>query len=276
MGSPALRVRRLSIYLGWTLLLMPVQAFGLALQRSWTATPAALLSPLVLPHSRPAGAPHRAPDAGPPGAVRRQPHLLSRHPGARLADRRSRSSPRREVARWPLFGWLARLQRSVFIDRQVRSTARAARRDRRPARRQGGAHPLSRGNQRRRQPRAAVQERAVQRRRSRRERPRDGAAGLGRLYQARRHADRPPLAPAFRLVRRDGDGAASVDDARARHRRGRRRVPPADDVGRIRLAQGAGALLRGARRRRARAGAERPPPVAAPPPERSRHRRPGR
>jgi len=28
-----------------------------------------------------------------------------------------------EVRRWPLFGWLARLQRSVFINRQVRSTA---------------------------------------------------------------------------------------------------------------------------------------------------------
>jgi lyso-ornithine lipid O-acyltransferase len=28
-----------------------------------------------------------------------------------------------EVAGWPLFGWLAKLQRSVFIDRQVRSTA---------------------------------------------------------------------------------------------------------------------------------------------------------
>src|SRR5256714_8537120 len=30
---------------------------------------------------------------------------------------------KREVARWPLFGWLAKLQRSVFIDRRVRSTA---------------------------------------------------------------------------------------------------------------------------------------------------------
>src|SRR5207302_11189130 len=29
---------------------------------------------------------------------------------------------KREVAGWPLFGWLARLQRSVFIDRQVRTT----------------------------------------------------------------------------------------------------------------------------------------------------------
>jgi 1-acyl-sn-glycerol-3-phosphate acyltransferase len=28
-----------------------------------------------------------------------------------------------EVAGWPLFGWLARLQRSVFIDRRARSTA---------------------------------------------------------------------------------------------------------------------------------------------------------
>jgi 1-acyl-sn-glycerol-3-phosphate acyltransferase len=30
---------------------------------------------------------------------------------------------KREVAGWPLFGWLARLQRSVFIDRRARSTA---------------------------------------------------------------------------------------------------------------------------------------------------------
>jgi lyso-ornithine lipid O-acyltransferase len=28
-----------------------------------------------------------------------------------------------EVAKWPLFGWLAKLQRSVFVDRKVRSTA---------------------------------------------------------------------------------------------------------------------------------------------------------
>ena len=28
-----------------------------------------------------------------------------------------------EVARWPLFGWLAKLQRSVFVDRRVGSTA---------------------------------------------------------------------------------------------------------------------------------------------------------
>jgi 1-acyl-sn-glycerol-3-phosphate acyltransferase len=28
-----------------------------------------------------------------------------------------------EIAGWPFFGWLAKLQRSVFVDRQVRSTA---------------------------------------------------------------------------------------------------------------------------------------------------------
>jgi lyso-ornithine lipid O-acyltransferase len=28
-----------------------------------------------------------------------------------------------DVARWPLFGWLARLQRTVFVDRRIRSTA---------------------------------------------------------------------------------------------------------------------------------------------------------
>src|SRR6266849_413080 len=47
--------------------------------------PAAFLPPLVLPHSRPAGAPDRAADAGSPGAVRRQSHLLSRHHGPRIA-----------------------------------------------------------------------------------------------------------------------------------------------------------------------------------------------
>ncbi len=31
-----------------------------------------------------------------------------------------------EVARWPLFGWLARLQRSIFIDRQARHRTGAA------------------------------------------------------------------------------------------------------------------------------------------------------
>src|ERR1700716_1643589 len=34
-----------------------------------------------------------------------------------------------EVARWPVFGWLAKLQRTIFIDRQARHQAGAATRE---------------------------------------------------------------------------------------------------------------------------------------------------
>ena len=96
-----------------------------------------------------------------------------------------------EIASWPFFGWLAKLQRSVFVDRRARSTAqqRDAIAERLDGRRR--ADPVSRRHQRRRQSRAAVQERALRvaesstaRRAVRR------AAGLDRLYPPRRHADR--------------------------------------------------------------------------------------
>jgi 1-acyl-sn-glycerol-3-phosphate acyltransferase len=38
IGSPALRVWRLAVYLAFTLILMPVQAFGLVLGARWTAS----------------------------------------------------------------------------------------------------------------------------------------------------------------------------------------------------------------------------------------------
>ena len=38
MGSTVLRVRRMVVYLAWTLALMPVQAVGLMLKRPWVAT----------------------------------------------------------------------------------------------------------------------------------------------------------------------------------------------------------------------------------------------
>ncbi len=119
MGSPTLRVTRLAIYLGWTLLLMPVQAIGLALDCGWTRTLprfyhrscCRLLGLRVRRIGRP---------------VRARPVLFaSNHvsylditvlgslvPASFIA--------KSEVASWPLFGWLARLQRSVFIDRQAR------------------------------------------------------------------------------------------------------------------------------------------------------------
>ena len=38
IGSTALRLSRLALYLAWTVPLMPVQAVGLLLRRSWVAT----------------------------------------------------------------------------------------------------------------------------------------------------------------------------------------------------------------------------------------------
>ncbi len=122
MGSTGLRVRRIAVYLVWTLLLMPVQGVGLILRRRWTAQ---------LPRfyhrrcCRILG--FRVRQIGEPITAR--PVLFaSNHvsyiditvlgsliPGSFVA--------KSEVADWPLFGWLAKLQRSVFVDRQVRSTA---------------------------------------------------------------------------------------------------------------------------------------------------------
>jgi len=121
LGSPALRVRRLLIYLGWTVLLMPVQALGLALRRQWTTR---------LPRFY-----HRSCCRILGLKVRRIGRPTQARPVLFAANHISYLDitvlgsllavsfiAKREVARWPLFGWLARLQRSVFIDRQVRST----------------------------------------------------------------------------------------------------------------------------------------------------------
>jgi lyso-ornithine lipid O-acyltransferase len=122
MGSPTLRISRVALYLGWTLSLMPVQLAGLALGCRWTsALP-------VFYHRwccRILG--FRIRVIGTPTAER--PVLFAANhisytditilgtviPGSFIA--------KAEVASWPFFGWLAKLQRSVFVDRQVRSTA---------------------------------------------------------------------------------------------------------------------------------------------------------
>ena len=122
MGSPALRVWRLAIYLAFTLLLMPVQAFGLALRRPWTAS---------LPRFYHRGCCRilglRVRRIGRP--TKSRPVLFAANHisylditvfGSLIAGS---FIAKNEVAGWPLFGWLARLQRSVFIDRRVRSTA---------------------------------------------------------------------------------------------------------------------------------------------------------
>jgi len=122
IGSPALRVSRLSVYLAFTLVLMPVQAVGLASRRSWVATfprwyhrrCCRILGLRVRAIGRPVPA---------------RPVLFAANHVSYL-DITVLSSllaasfvAKTEVAGWPLFGWLAKLQRSVFVDRRVRSTA---------------------------------------------------------------------------------------------------------------------------------------------------------
>jgi 1-acyl-sn-glycerol-3-phosphate acyltransferase len=122
MGSSTLRVGRIAIYLAWTVMLMPVQTFGLLTRRRWVAQfpcfyHGACCRILGLRLRR----------IGQPTAARPVLYVANHTsyiditvlgallPAAFIA--------KAEVARWPLFGWLAKLQRSVFIDRQIRSVA---------------------------------------------------------------------------------------------------------------------------------------------------------
>ncbi|HEX3520520.1 MAG TPA: lysophospholipid acyltransferase family protein [Stellaceae bacterium] len=121
MGSTTLRLARLALYCAWTAGLMPVQFVGLALRRHWTSTLP------VFYHRRCCRIlGFRVRVIGTP--ARERPVLYAANhisytditvlgsviPGSFIA--------KSEVARWPFFGWLAKLQRSVFVDRRVRST----------------------------------------------------------------------------------------------------------------------------------------------------------
>jgi len=122
MGSPSLRLARLALYLAWTVGLMPVQVIGLALRRQWTSKLPVFYHRWCC---RILG--FRIRVIGTPTAER--PVLFAANhisytditilgsviPGSFIA--------KAEVADWPFFGWLAKLQRSVFVDRRVRSTA---------------------------------------------------------------------------------------------------------------------------------------------------------
>ncbi|MGH7031788.1 MAG: lysophospholipid acyltransferase family protein [Stellaceae bacterium] len=121
MGSPALRISRLAIYLVWTLSLMPVQGMGLVLRRSWSRTLPALYHRgccrILGFRLRTIGAPTAA----------RPVLFASNH--VSYTDITVLGSlivgsfvAKAEVAGWPLFGWLAKLQRTVFVDRRMRST----------------------------------------------------------------------------------------------------------------------------------------------------------
>jgi len=122
MGSNTRRLWRAAVYLGWTAALMPVQALGLLLRRRWTAR---------LPRFY-----HRQCCRILGLRVRRIGHPVATRPALFVANHVSYTDiavlgslipgsfvAKSEIAGWPLFGWLAKLQRSVFVDRQVRSTA---------------------------------------------------------------------------------------------------------------------------------------------------------
>ena len=122
MGSTTLRIWRLALYLIVTVALMPVQALGVGFGCAWATTFPRVYHRICC---RILG--FRLRRIGRPTA--RRPALFACNhvsylditvlgaliPGSFIA--------KAEVARWPLFGWLAKLQRSVFVDRQVRSTA---------------------------------------------------------------------------------------------------------------------------------------------------------
>jgi 1-acyl-sn-glycerol-3-phosphate acyltransferase len=123
MGSLTLRVARLALYFAWTVVLTPAQVVGLALRCRWTRTLP------VFYHiwcCRILG--FRIRVAGTPTG--RRPVLFAANHtsyaditvlGSRIAGS---FIAKAEVAAWPFFGWLAKLQRSVFVDRRVRSTIR--------------------------------------------------------------------------------------------------------------------------------------------------------
>ncbi len=122
MGSTTLRAWRLAVYLPFTLLLMPVQAIGLALGQRWVTS-----FPRFYHRCCCYILGLRVRRLGRPTATR--PVLFAANHvsylditifGSLIAGSFIAKS---EVAGWPLFGWLAKLQRSVFIDRRVRSTA---------------------------------------------------------------------------------------------------------------------------------------------------------
>ena len=121
MGSLTLRLARLALYFAWTAALMPVQLVGLALRRRWTSTLPVFYHRWCC---RILG--FRIRVIGTPTSER--PVLYAANhisytditilgsviPGSFIA--------KSEVAQWPFFGWLAKLQRSVFVDRRLRST----------------------------------------------------------------------------------------------------------------------------------------------------------
>jgi 1-acyl-sn-glycerol-3-phosphate acyltransferase len=122
MGCSTLRLARLALYLAWTLSLMPAQWVGLVLGCRWVSTLPTFYHRWCC---RILG--FRVRIIGQPTAER--PVLFAANHvsytdvtilGSLITGSFIAKS---EVANWPFFGWLARLQRTVFVDRRMRNTA---------------------------------------------------------------------------------------------------------------------------------------------------------
>jgi 1-acyl-sn-glycerol-3-phosphate acyltransferase len=122
MGSPSLKLARFALYFAWTVSLLPAQLVGLVFRCRWTSTLPVFYHRcccrILGLHIRVIGSP----------TIRRPVLFAANHvsytditvlgaviPGSFIA--------KAEVANWPFFGWLAKLQRSVFVDRRARNTA---------------------------------------------------------------------------------------------------------------------------------------------------------
>jgi lyso-ornithine lipid O-acyltransferase len=120
MGSPALRVTRLTLYLLWTISLMPVQGIGVALGRPWSLTLPAFYHRwccrILGFQVRTIGAP-----TGERPVLFASNHVSYTDIAVLGSLIAGSFIAKAEVAGWPFFGWLAKLQRTVFVDRRVRS-----------------------------------------------------------------------------------------------------------------------------------------------------------
>jgi lyso-ornithine lipid O-acyltransferase len=121
-GSVALKVHRLVLYFIWTLTLMPIQWIGLSLRCRWVSR----LPPFY--HRwccRILGFQVRV--IGKPILYRPALFAANHVSYTDIAILGSLISgsfiAKREVANWPFFGWLAKLQRTVFVDRRIGSAA---------------------------------------------------------------------------------------------------------------------------------------------------------
>ena len=123
MGSPTLRLARLALYLVWTL----QPDAGCRLWALYCIGAGRAASRPFITAGAAASSAFTCRQIGAPTALR--PALFaSNHVsytditvlGSLIVGSFVAKS---EVAGWPLFGWLAKLQRTVFVDRRVRSTA---------------------------------------------------------------------------------------------------------------------------------------------------------